>query len=115
MTGGVGFLGTEGWSKGVNIFEGHREGFDVKLSGDSQGSTTTIEVIDWVFGVSGDGEDGARSFSIVAGDFWSVDINEASVLEEGVDGHSKNASDPEDSVEGVGAWTEISLFTKEFE
>ena len=113
VTGGVGFLGTEGWTKGVNIFEGHREGFDVKLSGDSQGSATAIEVIDWVFRVSGDGEDGARTFSIVTGDFWGVDIDEASFLEEGMDGHGKHASDPEDSVEGVGSWTKIGFFTKE--
>ena len=113
VTGGVGFLGTEGWTKGVNVFEGHREGFDVKLSGNSQGSTTAIEVVDWVFCVSGDGEDGACTFSIVTGDFWGVDINEASFLEEGMDGHGKHASNPEDSVEGVGSWTKVSFFTKE--
>ena len=85
----------------------------MELSRDSQGSTTTIEVIDWVFGVSGDGEDGTCAFSIVAGDFWSVDVNEASLLEEGMDGHGKNASDPEHSVERVGPWTKVGFFTKE--
>ena len=85
----------------------------MELPGDSQGSTTAIEVVDWVFRVSGDCENGARTFGIVAGDFWGVDIDEAPFLEEGMDGHGKNASDPEDSVEGVGSWTKVSFFTKE--
>ena len=87
----------------------------MKLTRNSQRRSPTIEVIDWIFGIGRDGKDLTSAFGIVRGDFRSVDINEAVVLEEGMNGHRQNRTNPIKGIEGVGSRAEISFVTEIFE
>ena len=111
---GVGVFGAEGGAEGVDVAEGHGEGLAVELAGDGQIGGLAEEVlgiIDLAVLRSGrvidikrrDLEHFARALAVGAGNERRMDVDEAALLEELVDGERNQAADTENGLEGVGA------------
>src|SRR5574344_1810940 len=112
VTRGVALRSPESRTESVDVLKGHRKGFDVELPRNGEARPPAIEIVDRIFGVGRHGEDLARSFGIVRGDFRRMDINETIVLEEGMNRHGQNRANPIKGIEGVGSRTEISLIAE---
>ncbi len=124
MPGGVGIFGTEGGAKGVDVLESHGEGFAVELTGNSQIGGLTVEVLgeihlavlslgDVVQVEGGDLEHFAGAFAVRTGNQGRVDIHKVPILEELMDGHGSQAPHAENSLEGVGAGTQMGNSAQE--
>ena len=84
----VGILGTERRTEGIDISEGHREGFHMELSGYGQRGMLAEEVFGILAVISGGScKDFTGTFRIIAGDDRCMDIDETLVLEELMDRH----------------------------
>ena len=111
---GVGILRPEGGTEGIHVTKGHGEVLGIQLAGHGEAGLFAEEVLAVihlpVFGPGNVVEIQRRhlkhlagAFAVGAGDDGSVDIYEATALEELVDGVGCYAADPEGSGEQVGA------------
>ena len=110
---GVGVLRPEGGAEGVHIAEGHGEVLRVELAGDGQAGPFAKEVLGVVHSAvlvlghvlqiqGGHLEHLAGALAVAGGDDGRVDIDEAPVLEEAVDGVGSHAPHPKGSGKQVG-------------
>ena len=115
---GVGILRPEGGAEGIHVAEGHGEVLSVELAGDGQVGGLAKEVLavvhlavlgaGWVLHVQGGHpEHLAGALAVGGGDDGGVDIDEAPVLEEAVDGVGRHAPHPEGGGEQVGAGPQV--------
>ena len=118
MALGVGILRPEGRAEGVHIAEGHGEVLGVQLAGDRQVGGLAEEVLGEVDGAvlvagrilgvqGGDPEHLTGALAVAGGDDGGVDIDEAPLLEELVDGVGRHAPHPEGGGEQVGPGTQV--------
>ena len=116
--GGVGVLRPEGGAEGVHVAEGHGEVLGVELAGDGEVGALAEEVLAVVHGAvvvlgqvlqvqGGHPEHLAGALAVAGGDDGGVDVDEAPVLEEGVDGVGRHAAHPEGGGEQVGAGPQV--------
>ena len=114
VTLGVGILRPEGGTEGIHVTKGHGEVLGIQRAGHGEAGLFAEEVLAVihlpVFGPGNVVEIQRRhlkhlagAFAVGAGDDGSVDIYEATALEELVDGVGCYAADPEGSGEQVGA------------
>ena len=115
---GVAVFSAEGGPEGIDLREGHGEGFTLQLAGNGQGSLLAEEVL---FPLSGlllrqgrNGEGVAGALRVIAGNQGRMDVNIAPVLEIGVDGHSRHGTYAENSLEQTGPRAEIGDLPQEF-
>ena len=115
---GVGVLRPEGGTEGVHIAEGHGKVLGVELAGDGQVGGLAEEVLGVVDGAvlvaggilgiqSGDPEHLAGALAVAGGDDGSVNVDEAPLLEELVDGVGRHAPHPEGGGEQVRPGTQM--------
>ena len=115
---GVGALGAEGRAEGVHVAEGERQRLGVELTGHGQGHGLAEEVLTVVDrAVLPAGRVGkverrnlehlARALAVAAGDQRGVDVDEAAVVEEAVNGLSRHRADAEGALEQVGARAQV--------
>ena len=118
MALGVGVFRPEGGAEGVHVAEGHGEVLAVELAGDGEAGPLAEEVLGIVHGAvgifghvvqvqGGHLEHLARPFAVAGGDDGGVDIDEAPVLEEAVDGVSGHGAHPEGGGEQVGPGPQV--------
>ena len=118
MARGVGIFGAEGRAEGVDIAESLCEGLTVQLTGHGQIRLLAEEVfgiVDRAIFESGRVIEVERrhlehftgAFTVRACDERRVDIDEAALLEELVDGVSDDAAHAEHGLEGVGSDTQM--------
>ena len=114
MARGVGLLCPEGGAEGVDIAEGHGEGLGIQLAGNRQVGALAEEVLTVVHRAAlppgrvlhvqgGHAEHLPRALAVAGGDDGGVDVDEALVLEEAVDGVGRHTAHPECRGEEVGA------------
>ena len=118
MAGRVGILGAERRTERVDVAEGHGIGLAVELAGDGQVRRLVEEVLRivdlavlrkrYVVEVQcRDLEHFACALTVGAGDERRVDIDEAALLEELVNGIGSEAADAEHGLEGVRARAQV--------
>ena len=123
---GVGVLGAEGGAKGVHIAKGHGEVLGVELAGYGKACVLAKEVLapvdlaglgeGRVFGVErGYAEHLAGALAVTRGDDGGVDVDKALLLEEAVDGGSRDGADAEYSAEQIGARAQVLLGAQELD
>ena len=112
MALGVGVLRPEGGAEGIDIAEGHGEVLAVELAGDGQVGLLAEEVLGVVHGAvgvlghilqvqGGHLEHLTGALAVAGGDDGRVDVDEALVLEEAVDGVGRGGAHPEGGGEQV--------------
>ena len=122
----VALLGTEGRSEGVDLSDGQCAKFAFQLSGDGESggfAKEVLRVVDFaIIGLRRVGEVErsdlkhlSSPFGIAAGDERRVEVEEATIVEELVDGESHVVTHAEDGTEGVGARAEVSDGAQVFE
>ena len=115
---GVGVLRPEGGAEGVYIAEGHGEVLGVQLAGHGQAGLAAEEILGVVhFAVrrlghvvqvqGGHLEHLPGALAVAGGDDGGVDVDEAPVLEEAVDGVGGGAAHPEGGGEQVGPGPQV--------
>ena len=113
VPGGEAVLRPKGGAEGVDVPEGHGEGLAVELAGAGEVHGLFEEVLGVVhLPVLGTGEffevQGghlehlAPALAVGVGQDGGVDVDEAPILEELVDGRADHGPDPKDRLEGVG-------------
>ena len=113
VAGGVGLLRPEGGAEGIHVPKGHGKVLRVELAGHRQVGRLAEEVLGVVHGPvpglghvvqiqGGHPEHLARPLAVGGGDDGGVDIDEAPLLEEAVDGVGRHAPHPEGSRKQVG-------------
>ena len=91
MSLGVGVLRSESRTEGIDISEGHRKSFNMKLSGYRQRSMLAKEIFFILAVVSGrDRKDFTGTFRIIACNDWRMYIDKTLTLEEFMNGHSQS-------------------------
>ena len=125
VAAGVRVLGTEGGSEGVDV--GHRQGGDLRLelAGHGEEGFAAEEVlleVDRAFGlrrirgVEGrDAEHLPRPFGVRRGDDRRVQVEEAALLEEVVDGARRGVAHAPDRADRVGARSQVRDGAQELE
>ena len=114
----IGVLGAECRAEGVDGSEGCGGQLSLELSGDGEAGLAAEEVLRVVdFAVGGawevvevecrDLEHLPCAFAVGAGDEWRVEVDEAFVVEELVDGEGHVVPDAEDGAEGIGPRAEV--------
>ena len=118
MTLSVGVFGAEGGAEGVDVAKGHGEVLGVELAGDGQVGGLAEEVLGVVHSAvlgsgriidvqSGDLEHFTSTLAVAGGDDGSVDVDEAAILEEAVDGVGGYAAHPKGGGEQVGSGAQV--------
>ena len=118
MALGVGVFGAEGGTEGVDVAEGHGEVLGVELARDGQVGGLAEEVLGVIHCAvlgsgriidvqGGDLEHFTSTLAVAGGDDGSVDVDEAAILEEAVDGVSGYAAHPEGGGEEVGSGAQV--------
>ena len=116
-------LSSEGRSKCVDVGESQREGFSIQLAAHGQIRRFAKEVVCRVFANKfvavvtvlhrrGDLEHRAGSFAVAGRDDWSVDVVEAALVEELVNGLRKLVPHPENRTERVPANPKVRLLAQ---
>ena len=124
MTRGVGVLGAEGRAEGVHVAKGHGEVLGVELAGHGKRGGGAEEVLAEVHVAvivqrrvgrvdGGDVEHLAGALAVVRGDDGGVHVDEATVLEEAMDGSGGHGAHAEDGAEQVGARAQVLLSAQE--
>ena len=124
MTARVGVLGAEGGAKGVDVAKAHGKVLGLELTGDREVGGLAKEVLAVVhLAVLGEGRVGrvdgghaehlARALGVRRGDDGSVHVEEATLLEEAVDGKGGHAAHAEDRTEEVGTAAQMLLGAQE--
>ena len=121
----VGVLGAESRAEGVDAAQGLAVGLDVELARDGEGGGLAEEVLGVVDRTAGLGEglevEGrdlehlARALGVGGGDEGRVDVVEAALLEELVDGEGHAVADPGHRAEGIGPGPEVGDLAEELE
>ena len=110
MARGVGVLGAEGGAKGVHVAKGHGKVLGIELAGHGEARMLAKEVLapvdlaglgeGRIFGVErGHAEHLAGTLAVTRGDDGGVDVDKALLLEEAVDGGSRDRADAEHGTE----------------
>ena len=116
VTGGVGVLGAEGGTEGVDTAQTHGGHLTLQLGGDGQTSLAAKEIVRVVLGLAlgggvpgqgGDAEHLTCALAVGAGDDGGMDVAVAVLVEVLVDGLSQLIADGEDGLEVAGADTEM--------
>ena len=118
MAGGVGVLGPEGRSEGVNIPEGHGVGLTVELAAYGEAGGLSEKVLAEIHGPAvglrdvvklqgGHLEHLSGTFAVTGGDERSVHIDKIPLLEILMDGVGDQGADPEHGLEGVGPGPQV--------
>ena len=121
---GVGVLGAERGTKGVDIAKGEREVLGLELAGDREVSGMAEEVLRPVDGAGlgarrvlhverGHAEHLAGALSVGGGDDRRVHVDEAALLEEAVDGVGCHGAHAKDGAKEVGAAAQVLLGAQE--
>ena len=123
---GVGVLGTEGGAKGVHVTKGHGKVLGIELAGHGEACMLAKEVLapvdlaglgeGRIFGVErGHAEHLAGALAVTRGDDGGVDVDKALLLEEAVDGGSRDRANAEHGAEQVGARAQVLLGAQELD
>ena len=126
VAGGVAVFGAEGRAEGVDITDGSRIGFCFQLATYGERCRFTekvlfpVDAVDLFFGEHGEVERGdlkhfAGAFAVGCSDDGGIEIQEAAVLKEGMNGPADAVADASDCAEGIGAWAEVGDVAEEFE
>ena len=118
VAGGVGVLGTEGRTECIDILKCHSEGFAVELTGYGQAGLLTEEILGVIhltgFGFrhvggihGGNLEHLAGALTVASGDQRGVYVHEIPILEELMDGVSRQRADAENRLEQIGSGAEV--------
>ena len=121
----VGVLGTEGGAEGVDGTEGRGSEFAFELSADGEAGLLAEEVVvvddlavlvllQVVEVLGGHLEHVAGTLAVAGGDERRVEIEEAVLVEVGVDGHGHVVADAHDGTEGVGAQAHVGVLAHIF-
>ena len=124
VTAGVGVLRAERGAKGVDVAKAHGEVLCLELAGDGEVGLLAEEVLAVVdlavLGERrvgrvdrGDAEHLAGTLGVGRGDDGRVDVDEAALLEEAVDGERRDAAHAEHRAEQVGAAAQVLLGAQE--
>ena len=122
---GVGVLGPERGTEGIDIAEGHSEVLGIELAGDGEVCGLSEEILGEVHGAvllagrvlgiqGGDPEHLSGALTVAGGDDRGVDIDKAPLLEELMDGVGRYAPHPEGGGEEVGAGPQMLDGPQEF-
>ena len=123
---GVGVFGAEGGAKGVHVAKGHGKVLGIELAGHGKARVLAKEVLapvdlaglgeGRIFGVErGHAEHLAGALAVTRGDDGGVDVDKALLLEEAVDGGSRDRTDAEHGAEQVGARAQVLLGAQELD
>ena len=126
MARGVGVFGAEGGAKGVHVAKGHGKVLGIELAGHGEACVLAKEVLapvdlaglgeGRIFGVErGHAEHLAGALAVTRGDDRGVDVDKALLLEEAVDGGSRDRADAEHGAEQVGARAQVLLGAQELD
>ena len=116
VAGGVGILGAEGGTEGIDTAQTHGGHLTLQLSGDGQTCLAAEEIVSKVFslalgggvpGESCDAEHFTRALAVGAGDDGGMDVAVAVGVEVLVDGLGQLIADGKDRLEVAGADTEV--------
>ncbi len=121
---GVAVLGAEGGAEGVDLAQRGGAELAFELAADGEGGELAEEVLlpvdgavllaGRVLGVEGrDVEHLAGTLAVAGGDERRVEVEEAALVEEGVDGHGHVVAQTHDGAEGVGAQAQVAYLAQE--
>ena len=122
---GVGVLGPEGGAECIDVGEGQGENLGLQLAADGEVGGLPEEVLGVIHQAvaagrvlqvqGGDPEHGTGSLGVAGGDHGRLDVLEAALLEEVVDGVGHGVAHPGHGAEGVGAGPQVGDFPQEFQ
>ena len=126
MTGRIGVLSAEGRAKGIDRPERHSGHLSLELARDGERGRTSEEVFLIVYrSVLGTGEvlqvqrrdleHLPSPLGITGGDERRMDVEEATLVEEAMDGHSHVVAHTVDRPEGIGTRTQVRNLAEELE